>query len=167
MGFDLGTLLQQHAGNVTAADPDGVAQAFKHIVGGQPQASLVQSIAETLRSGDTPPFAQLVSQLFVHSDSDLRTKLLNLLLDNVSPAMLTALSGSIGHLLTENGHPSLTPEQVADIAPPQVAEIADVAEQHNVGIIDRVAALFSKNPDIFNALDSNILKVALAKLAQS
>lgn len=166
MGFDLGSLLQQHAGHVTAADPDGVAQAYKHIVGEQSQAAIAHGIASALRDSDTPPFSQMVSQLFFHSDSNLRTQLLNLLLDNVSPAMLTALSGSIGDLFTQNGHPSLTPEQVADIAPPQVAEIAAVAEQHNVGIIERVATLFAQYPAIFNALDSNTLKTALGKMAE-
>lgn len=166
MGFDLGNLLQQHAGHVTANDPDGVAQAFRHIAATQPQSSIAEGISTALRAGETPAFAQIVSQLYLHSDATLRTTLLNLLLDNVSPAMLEALSGSIGQLLTDNGHPQLNSEQVADITPPQVAEIASVAEQHNPGIVDRVATLFSRHADIFNALDSSILKSALGKMAQ-
>lgn len=166
MGFDLGSLLQQHAGHVTAADPDGVAQAFKHIAGQQPPASIAQGIAAALTTGTPSPFGQLVSQLFFHSDSGLRTELLNLLLDNVSPAMLSALSGSIGNLMSENGHPRLSAEQIADIAPPQVAEIAVVAQQHNLGIVERVATLFAQHPDVFNALDSTSLKTALGAMAQ-
>jgi len=166
MGFDLGSLLQQHAGHVTAADPDGVAQAFKHIVGEQSQSSVAQGIARAFLSDDTPPFAQMVSQLFFRSDSGLRTELLNLLLDNVSPTMLSALAGSVGTLFTENGHPHLSTEQITDITPPQVAEIAVVAQQHNPGIVERVAMLFARHPDIFNGLDSDILKVALGSMAQ-
>lgn len=166
MGFDLGTLLQQHAGHVTAADPDGVGQAFRHVVGEQPHASVALGIAAALRAAETPPFAQMVNQLYVHSDESLRTDLVNLLLDDVSPAMLTALAGSIGDLMGQNGHPRLTAEQVAEIAPAQVAEIAAVAEQHNPGILDRVATLFAKQHDVFGALDSATLKVALSHMAQ-
>ena len=166
MGFDLGSLLQQHAGHVTAADPDGVAQAFKHIVGEQPQSSVAQGIARAFLSDQTPPFAQLVSQLFLRSDTGLRTELLNLLLDNVSPTMLSALAGSVGTLFTENGHPHLSAEQIADITPPQVAEIAAVAQQHNAGVVERIATLFAQHANVFNGLDSDILKVALGTMAQ-
>ncbi|WP_156369422.1 hypothetical protein [Duganella sp. Leaf126] len=166
MGFDLQTLLQQHAGHVTAADPDGVAQAFKHIVGEHPPPTVASGIAHALLSDQTPAFSQIVSQLFLRSDTGLRTELLNLLLDNVSPTMLSALAGSVGALFTENGHPHLSAEQIADITPPQVAEIAVVAQQHNVGIVERVAALFARHAEVFNGLDSSILKVALGAMAQ-
>jgi hypothetical protein len=165
MAFDLGNLLQQYSGHITAADPEGVGQAFKHMAGQVPSSALAQGVVAAFRAEDTPPFAQMVSQLFFHSDQVQRTALLNQLLDDVSPAMLTALEASVGHLLRQNGHPQLTPEQVAEIAPPQVAEIAATAEQHNPGVLERVATLFAQHPEVLNSLDSNSLKTALGKMA--
>lgn len=166
MAFDLGNLLQQFAGHPTAADPDGVAQAFSHVAGGAPRSAIAQGLASAFLSDDTPPFGQLVSQLFVRSDPALQAGLLNRLLDDVSPAMLAALAGSVGELFTDNGHAQLSPQQVADITPPQVAEIATTALQHNPGVAERVATLFADHPQLVNSLDSASLKVALGKMAQ-
>ena len=166
MAFDLGNLLQQFAERPTATDPDGVSQAFSHVVGNTTPATIAQGLASAFLSDDTPPFGQLVSQLFGRSDPQLQTGLLNQLLDHVSPAMLTALAGSVGELFTENGHAKLTPEQVAGITPPQVAEIAATAQQHNPGVIERVASFFADHPQLVNSLDSASLKVALGKMAQ-
>lgn len=166
MAFDLGNLLQQFAGHPTATDPEGVAQAFSHVAGDAPHASIAQGLASAFLSDATPPFGQLVSQLFGRSDPALRTSLLNLLLDDVSPAMLTALAGSVGELFTQNGHATLTPQQVEEITPPQVAEIAATAQQHNPGVIERVAGFFAQHPQLVNSLDSASLKVALGKMAQ-
>lgn len=166
MAFDLGNLLQQFAERPTATDPEGVSQAFSHVVGNTTPAAIAQGLASAFLSDDTPPFGQLVSQLFGRSDPHLQTGLLNQLLDHVSPAMLTALAGSVGELFTENGHAKLTPEQVAEITPPQVAEIAATAQQHNPGVIERVATFFADHPQLVNSLDSSSLKVALGKMAQ-
>lgn len=166
MAFDLGNLLQQFAGHPTATDPEGVARAFSHVAGDAPRASLAQGLASAFLSNETPPFGQLVSQLFVRSDPQLQAGLLNQLLDDVSPAMLTALAGSVGELFTDNGHAKLTPQQVEDITPPQVAEIATTAQQHNPGVVERVAAFFADHPQLVNSLDSASLKVALGKMAQ-
>ena len=167
MAFDLGNLLQQFAGQPTAADPEGVAQAFSHVVGDTPRSTIAQGLASAFLSHDTPPFGQLVSQLFGRSDPHLQTSLLNQLLDHVSPAMLTALAGSVGELFTEDGHAKLTPEQVADITPPQVAEIAATAQQHNPGVVERVASFFADHPQLVNSLDSASLKAALSTMAQA
>jgi len=166
MGFDLGNLLQQFAGHPTAADPEGVAQAFSHVVGDTPRASIAQGLASAFLSDDTPPFGQLVSQLFVRSDPQVQAGVLNQLLDDVGPTMLAALAGSVGELFTANGHATLTPQQVADITPPQVAEIATVAQQHNPDVVERVATFFADHPQLVNSLDSASLKVALGKMAQ-
>ena len=166
MGFDLGNLLQQFAAHPTATDPEGVAQAFSHVAGDAPRASIAQGLASAFLSSETPPFGQLVSQLFVRSDPQVQAGLLNQLIDDVGPTMQAALAGSVGELFTANGHATLTPQQVSDITPPQVAEIATTAQQHNPGVVERVASFFADHPQLVNSLDSASLKVALGKMAQ-
>ncbi len=174
MGFDLGNLLQQYLGGAVNGaqangniDPARAEQDFASAAQHAPQGSLAQGVAEALRSDQTPPFAQMVGQLFGRSDPQQRAGLLNQLLANVSPAMLTALAGSIGNLLGQNGQPQVTAEQAEQITPQQAEEIAATAEQHNPGIVDRIGDFYSQHPQLVQALGGAALAIVLGKIAQS
>lgn len=165
MGFDLGNLLQQYLGG--AVDPARAEQDFPHAAQQAPRGAVAQGVSEALRSDQTPPFAQMVSQLFGRSDPQQRAGMLNQLLGNVSPAMLTALAGGIGNLFGQNGQPQVTPEQAEQITPAQVEEIATTAEQHNPGIVDRIGDFYAEHPQLVQALGGAALAIVLGKIAQS
>jgi hypothetical protein len=165
MGFDLGNLLQQYLGG--AIDPARAEQDFPQAAQNAPRGTVAQGVAEALRSDQTPPFAQMVSQLFGRSDPQQRAGMLNQLLSSVSPAMLTALAGSIGSVFGQNGQPQVTPEQAEKITPQQVEEIASTAEQHNPGIVDRIGGFYAEHPQLVQALGGAALAIVLGKIAQS
>lgn len=165
MGFDLGNLLQQYIGG--AIDPARAEQDFPQAAQQAPRGAVAQGVTEALRSDQTPPFAQMVSQLFGRSDPQQRAGMLNQLLANVSPAMLTALAGGIGNLFGQNGQPQVTPEQAEKITPQQVEEIASTAEQHNPGIVDRIGDFYAEHPQLVQALGGAALAIVLGKIAQS
>ncbi|TWI63673.1 hypothetical protein IP91_03645 [Pseudoduganella lurida] len=165
MAFDLGNLLQQYLGG--AADPARAEQDFTHAAQQAPQSSVASGVTEAFRSDQTPPFADMVSQLFGRSDPQQRAGMLNQLLANVSPAMLTALAGSIGGLFGQNGQPQVTAEQAEKITPAQVQEIATTAEQHNPGIVDRIGDFYAQHPQLIQALGGAALAIVLGKMAQS
>ncbi|QGZ41153.1 hypothetical protein IP92_00065 [Pseudoduganella flava] len=165
MGFDLGNLLQQYLGG--AADPARAEQDFPQAAQLAPQGALAQGVTEALRSDQTPPFAQMVSQLFGRSDGQQRAGMLNQLLSNVSPAMLSALAGNVGNLFGQNGQPQVTPEQAEQITPQQVQEIATTAEQHNPGIVDRIGDFYAQHPQLVQALGGAALAIVLGKIAQA
>lgn len=165
MGFDLGNLLQQYLGG--AIDPTRAEQDFPHAAQNAPRGAVAQGVTEALRSDQTPPFAQMVSQLFGRSDPQQRAGMLNQLLSNVSPAMLTALAGGIGNLFGQNGQPQVTPEQAEKITPQQVEEIAATAEQQNPGIVDRIGDFYAEHPQLVQALGGAALAIVLGKIAQA
>ncbi|GGX96517.1 hypothetical protein GJV26_09455 [Massilia dura] len=165
MGFDLGNLLQQYLGG--AIDPARAEQDFPQAAQNAPRGVVAQGVTEALRSDQTPPFAQMVSQMFGRSDPNQRAGMLNQLLSNVSPAMLTALAGSIGSVFGQNGQPQVTPEQAEKITPQQVEEIATTAEQHNPGIVDRIGDFYAEHPQLVQALGGAALAIVLGKIAQS
>ena len=165
MGFDLGNLLQQYLGG--GADPARAEQDFPHAVQAAPPGAVAQGVTEAFRSDQTPPFPQMVSQLFGRSDPQQRAGMLNQLLANVSPAMLSALAGGIGNLFGQNGQPQVTPEQAEHITPQQVQEIATTAEQHNPSIVDRVGTFYAQHPQVVQALGGAALAIVLGKIAQA
>ncbi|WP_428423077.1 hypothetical protein [Methylibium sp.] len=174
MGFDLGSLLSQFVGAGTAANaPDHFAQVAQNA----PPDLLSQGLAAMFHSDQTPPFAQMAAQLFGQSNPSQQAGMLNQLLSSMGPAVLAslasgagggALSGLLGQLTQGGGAPAaITPEQASRLTPEQVRQIADHAEQHSPGIIDKMSGFYAEHPGLIKTLGSAALTIALAKMAQN
>jgi hypothetical protein len=167
MAFDFGNLLQQYLGAGRAADPEQAERDFGDVAQHAPTTTMAQGITEALRSDQTPPFAQMVSQLFGRSDPSQRAGMLNQLLAHVSPAMLASLAGSVGNFFNQGSRPQLTPQQADQITPAQVEEIAATAERHNPGIVDQMGSFYAAHPTLVKALGGAALAIVLGKMAES
>lgn len=166
MAFDFGNLLQQYVGGNNAADPSRAEQDFGQVAQHAAPGPMAQGVAAALRSEQTAPFAKLVGQLFGQSDAGQRAGMLNQLLANVSPAMLTSLAGSIGNFAQPGAAPQLTPQQAEQVTPAQVEEIAATAEQHNPGIVDQIASFYAQHPALVQALGGAALAIVMGKVAE-
>lgn len=166
MAFDFANLLKQYASGLDT-DPAKAEDDFAQVAQHAPSTAVASGVTEAFRSDQTPPFAQMVGQLFGRSDPNQRAGLLNQLLAHVSPAMLTSLAGSIGGFLNQGSQPQVTPQQAEQITPAQVEEIAVTAEQHNPGIVDRVGAFYAEHPTLVKALGGIALAIVMNKMAAS
>lgn len=170
MGFDLNSLLQQYAGS-HPANPGQAENDFDQVAQNAPRADLAQGVSEAFRSDQTPPFSQMVGQLFGQSDSGQRAGMLNQLLGGIGPGVLASLaSGGLGSLFgggRDNDAPArLTPEQAAQMTPEQVQQIAEKAEQDNPGIVDRMGDFYAEHPALVKGLGGAALAIALGRIAQ-
>jgi hypothetical protein len=172
MGFDLGNLLQQYAGN-NPANPSQAENDFDQVAQNAPQSQLAEGVSEALRSDQTPPFPQMVGQLFNQGDSGQRSGMLNQLLGGIGPGMLSSIAGGAlgslfgGHGNANAGVPQLTPQQASTMTPEQVQEIAAQAEQHNPGIVDRMGEFYAEHPQLVKGLGGAALALVLGRMAQS
>lgn len=174
MGFDFGGLLQQYlGGDAQQQNKDRAAGDFQQVAQHAPAEMVEQGISEAFRSDQTPPFAQMVGQLFGKGDSTQQAGMLNQLLSGVNPGLLGALGGGgLGGLLgglqnRQNDEAiSVTPEQAQQMTPEQVQQIAQQAEQQNPGIIDKMSSFYAAHPGLVNTIGSAALTIALAKIAQ-
>ena len=171
MGFDLGSLLQQYAGS----NPANQAQAendFDRVAQNAPPSHLAEGVSEALRSDQTPPFPQMVGQLFNQGDSGQRAGMLNQLLGGIGPGVLSSIAGgALGSLFGGHGSantdvPQLTPQQASAMTPEQVQEIAAKAEQDNPGIVDRMGAFYAEHPQLVKGLGGVALALVLGRMAQ-
>ena len=171
MGFDLGSLLQQYAGS----NPANQAQAendFDQVAQNAPPSHLAEGVSEALRSDQTPPFPQMVGQLFNQGDSGQRAGMLNQLLGGIVPGVLSSIAGgALGSLFGGHGNantdvPQLTPQQASAMTPEQVQEIAAKAEQDNPGIVDRMGAFYAEHPQLVKGLGGVALALVLGRMAQ-
>lgn len=170
LGSDITRILEQYGGAAPHRPTDRVEQDFDHIAQNAPAEEVSQGLTEAFRSDQTPPFGQMVGQLFGRADTQQRTGMLNQLLGGVGPSIIGSLLGSgvLGGLLNRStDQPAqLTPEQVEQLDPQQVQEIASRAEQDNPGIIEKMSEFYAENPTLVKTLGGAALAIVLGKIAQ-
>ena len=170
MGFDLGNLLKQYAGAHPATDQ--AENDFEQVAQAAPRADLAQGVTEALRSDQTPPFPQMVSQLFGQGDAGQRAGMLNQLIGGIGPGLLSSLAGgALGSLFGGQANPAaaapqVTPEQASSMTPEQVQHIAEQAEQHNPGIVERMGDFYAEHPQLVKGLGGAALALVLGRMAQ-
>jgi hypothetical protein len=167
MSFDLGSLLQQYLGGANQnANPAQAENDFDRVAQTVPRATVAQGVTQALRSDQTPPFSQMVGQLFSNSNPDQRAGMLNHLLANVGPSVLASVAGgALGNLLGAD-QARVSPEQANQVSPDQVQELAAKAEQQNPGIVERMGDFYAEHPTLVKAIGGAALAIALGHMAQ-
>ena len=168
MAFDIGNLLQQYLGGAPNANAGRALEDFDEVAQNAPHSAMAQGVSEALRSDQTPPFPQMVSQLFDKSDATQRAGMLNQLLSGIGPGLLSSIAGgTLGNLFRGHDTPAaITPDQAATMSPEQVRQIAEHAEQHNPGIVDRMGDFYAEHPQLVKTIGGAALAIILGRVAQ-
>ena len=174
MGFDLGSLLSQFVGGGSSAS---VPDQFHLVAQNASPDLLSQGLSTMFHSDQTPPFGQMAGQLFGQANPDQQAGMLNQLINGMGPSVLASLTagggtGALGGLLGQSAQAgsapaAITPEQASKLTPEQVQQIANHAEQHSPGIIDKMSSFYAEHPGLVKTLGSAALTLALAKMADS
>ena len=153
-------IAQRYSGQTggTAAAPDNVHGDFQKVAQSAPQDLVAGGISQAFRSDQTPPFPEMVSHIFEHSDPNHRAGLLNRLLSSLGPGASVPGLSSLGGLL---GSGSATAEQASQISPSQVQQIAAHAEQRSPSIVDEVSSFCAQHPQVMKAAGGLAATVAL------
>lgn len=170
IGFDLGRILEQYSGGPKTQQSQQVERDFDDIAQNAPPEELSHGLTEAFRSDQTAPFGDMISQLFGQADTQQRTGMLNQLLSGVGPSLLGSVlgGGALGGLLNRaGGHDvQLRPEEVEQLTPQQVRDIANQAEKENPGIIEKMSGFYAQNPALVKSLGGAALAIALGKMSQ-
>lgn len=165
----IGDLLKQYAGSSEAA-PANVEQHFDQVAQNVPCSSLATGLAEAFRSGNTPPFAQMASQLFANGNGQQQASVLTTLLSSVAPAAIAQFTGNNPNSplasLLQSGQTQVSPEQAAQIDPSEVQALAQHAEQHDSSIVDRLSAVYAEHPTLIKTLGAAAMAIAVKKIAE-
>ena len=183
MAFDLGNLLNQYLGGASGADNTRATEDFERATQEVPRETVAHGVTQALRSDQTPPFPQMVGQMFGQSNPNQQAGMLNQLIAAAGPSLMGMLSGGggagaggglgklgdiLGNVLggAGGGQPQITPEQAARLSPEQVQEIAQKAEQENPGVVERMGDFYAEHPNVVKALGGAALAIALGHMAQ-
>ena len=162
MALDLGNLLQKYLNPAVVPSADASAHFDQVAENASPQV-LGQSISDTLRSDQTPPLGQMVSDMFAKATPQQQAGMLNQILSSVSPSVLASLGGAAGPLAA--GSTPRTPQQATQLAPQQVQDLANHAEKSSPDIFDKLGSFYAEHPQLVKTLGSAAVTIALAKMA--
>ncbi len=165
---ELGNIIRKYsgAGGGTAAAPAGAHDDFEQVASAAPKNVTSEAVEQSFRSSQTPPFPQMVSALFDHSDQNQRAGLLNRLLGSLGTSGtagipgLSALQGILGQ-----GNRQITPEEANRVPSNEVQQLAAHAENRNPGAVGEISNFVSEHPGIMKALGGMAAIIAMRHIA--
>lgn len=154
------------------ADAAAVSQThFDEVANSVPPDVLGKGVADTLRSDQTPPLGELVSQMFSRSSPQQQAGALNQILGALGPGVLSGVAGGVlGRMLGGAGSAAgatttVTPDQASQLTPDQVRDITAHAAQQDPSIVDRLGGFYAQHPDLVKGLGGMAVAVLLGKMA--
>jgi len=168
----LGGVLQRYTGASANSGADDVHSDFDQVAQSAPNSAIADGLTAAFRSDQTPPFEQMVANLFSRSGGQQQAGLLNTLIAAAGPTLVSQIlarkggSGMDISRLLSNGQTQLQPEQVQQIPPDAVQEIAAHAEKNNPSIVDQISGFYAEHPTLIKTLGGAALAVAMAKIAE-
>ena len=163
---DLIENLEQYRDASVANPPQNVQRDYQRAAEAVPSSHLADALGEAFRSGETPPFGQMLSSLFANSNADQRAGILNHLLSAVGPSALGSLAlGSLGGLL-RGTNANVSPAQANQVSPDDVQKLAVHAEKQNPAIIEHASQFYSQHPKLVQALGAGSLALIMSHLSR-
>lgn len=167
--FDLNELkgmLGRYSGASAEQPPQNVHKDFDEAAQNAPPETLAEGVNHAFQSDQTPPFHQMVSQLFANGNAQQQTGLLNKLLSAVPPGSLPA-SGELGRLanLVGAGANNVTPSQAQQVSPQAVEQLAEHVHGQNPSIVNEISGFVSQHPGWVKTLGAGALTLVLGKMA--
>ena len=162
-------VLNQYAGNQPAYAPESAHAHFDEVARSAPVDVLGQGVADAFRAHSTPPFGEMVGQMFGKSDPQQQAGVLNKLLHSLGAGVLPALAGGLLSRMSASAPgnvPQITPQQASELTPAEVQEIATKAEQHDPSVLDKVGGFYAEHPQLVKTLGSAALAIALAGVSR-
>ncbi len=159
-------ILQKYAGNALAPQAD-VHRHFDEVAPQVSTEDLGSSIASAFRSDATPPFGQMVGNLFNNSNPQQQAGLLNQLVQSLGAGGLSSVAGGVlGNVLGTGAMPgTITPEQASQLSPGDVNAIAEHAEKQDPSIVDRVGDFYAQHPTLVKTLGAVALSAVMGSLS--
>jgi len=154
-------------GQAKANPPAGVHDDFEQVANNAPKEVTAAGVEQAFQSDQTPPFPQMVAQLFEHADGSGRAGLLNRLLQSVGGAGAANVPGAstISRLLQGNRQ-QVAPEQAAQIPPQEVEQLAAHAQSRNPAAVSEVSRFASEHPGMVKGLGMAALAIVMHHISR-
>ena len=164
---NLGDLARKVTGAAPAADP---TSTFDRISATVPQGTLAEGLAHAFNANETPPFGEMLSNLFSQSTPEQKAGLLNKVTGALGAGGVAQLLAGDGRLaglasvLPAGGN--ITPTQAENVSPEQVRVLAQQAEKKAPSIVNAAAGFYAQHPGLVKTLGAGALALLVAKISK-
>jgi hypothetical protein len=148
--------------------PPTVEDDFDAVAREVPRHDLSDGLEEAFRSEQTPPFEQMVRQLYENSDDDQRAGVLNNFLEEMGPdTALTLAGGSVADLLRRAARErsAISPRDARNVPPQDVEAVAARAARDNPHVMQRISRFYAQHPQVVRMLGQAALGIAMNRMA--
>jgi hypothetical protein len=160
----LSGVIDRYASATAANPPESAQDDFDQVARSAPRQELADGLTAAFRSEQTPPFANMLGQLFGNSAGAQRASILASLAAAVGPAIVSRILAK--HGAPPDAQAAANNPQAAQQVPEQaVREIAEEAEKKDPSIVERISQAYADQPQIVKTLGKAALAVALAQMA--
>jgi hypothetical protein len=157
-------LLQRYSGAVPENAPATVHDDFDQVAQHADSGHRASGLNDAFRSDQTPPFGNMLGNLFGASNGEQKAGILNQLLSSLGPGVLASgVLGGVTKYLGAGG--TVTPQQAEQIPPDAVQVLAQHAEQHDPSIIDRASDFYAQHPTLVQALGAGSLALIMSRMS--
>ena len=161
---NLGGILQQYAAGQNQPPAD-VEKHFDQLTQAAPAENLADALGAAFRSANTPPFAEMVSKLFSHSNPDQRAGLLNSIFSAFPPGKASEILSNLGLGNLGLGHGPVQARDTERLSPEDMQKIAAEAERHDPSVVDRASQFYAQHPFLVKMLGAAALSAMMAHVA--
>ncbi|MBC8165817.1 MAG: hypothetical protein H7Y20_08090 [Bryobacteraceae bacterium] len=158
-------MLNQYATPRSGETPGTEDQDFDQVSRVAPVGAVAEGVTEAFRSDATPPFPQMLGQLFGNSGNGLKAGVLNMLISAVGPQVLSSVLAKYASGTQITGG-QISPDQAQQIPPAAVQEMAEQAKQNDPDIMTRMGQIYAEHPGLVKTLGAAALGVAMSHLAR-
>jgi hypothetical protein len=161
----VGSILQRYSGGNSSQASADVNSHFDNVSQSVPPNILAQGVSAAFNSDQTPPFGQMIGDLFNRSNPEQKTGLLNHLLSALGPgaAALLASKGLSG-IIGSSGQ--VTPQAASQVTPDAVTALANQAQKQNPSIVDTISDFYAQHPTLVKTLGAAALSIAMSRMSQ-
>ena len=132
-------------------------------------------LEDAFQSDATPPFEQMVGQLYEQSDEDTRAGLLNEILGSLGGGNTVAsglggglAGGVLGGILRKIGQRDarVSPRDVRDIPARDIEVAAAEAARQNPGVVQTISRFYARHPQLVQTLGQAALGILMSGMAR-
>jgi hypothetical protein len=155
-------LLEQYSGASASSAPSNTQQDFDKVAETAPPSHLAEGLAQAFHSDQTPPFGEMVKNLFSQSNGEQRAGLVNQLLGASGGGLGSFLTGELANLT--GGQTELTPQEASHLSPEAVQQLAEQAHKNNPSIVDSVSEFYAQHPTVVKVLGAGALVLIMSHM---
>jgi hypothetical protein len=154
--------------------PPNVLDDFDRVSNELTADDLAPGLEDAFNDDDTPPFEEMVGQLYERSDDDMRAGLMNEIVNSLGggQALATGAAGGLfggvlGDLIRRRqGREAITARDMHNVPAREIERAAAAAKGQNPNIVQTISRFYARHPRLVQGLGQAAISILMSGMAR-